>query len=601
MVDRTSTLPDAAEHELAVGRVDAIFTAAPIGLGFWGTDLRYERVNEALAAMNGRPAAEHVGRTVHEVLGEHGPHVAGLLQEALSTGRPVLDVPLRSGQVVTDAGDERFWEASYFPLPGATGEPIGVGAVVREVTRRRRAEQERDDLLRQALTSRAVAEATQLRVEAALREAEEARAQAEAARRRTDVLARAGMRLAASIDYERTLGEVARSAVPDVADWCSITLRRPDGALQTVATVHRDRERERIAAEVTTRYPPQPEDPVGAPRVIRTGQIELLQEISDADVQALTRDPEHALLLRALGLRTTLVVPLHARGRTLGALTLVLGDATRRFDDGDVTLARALAARAALHIDNARLYSERSHIAHTLQRSLLPARLPHVPGLDVAARYSAAGDENEVGGDFYDLFPLGGARWQALIGDVSGKGPEAAAVTSLARHTLRAAAMHGLEPAESLAFLNRALLAAGDSARVLTAVCAEVTATGGGADVTLAVGGHPAPLVQRAGGEVEEIRSQGTLLGALDEVIVEHARVRLHPGDLLLLCTDGVTEFRGPDPLAGLRAVTAVLERTAGEEAQAVLREVERAALALHTHGPRDDLALLALRVPPPT
>jgi serine phosphatase RsbU (regulator of sigma subunit) len=161
--------------------------------------------------------------------------------------------------------------------------------------------------------------------------------------------------------------------------------------------------------------------------------------------------------------------------------------------------------------------------------------------------------------------------------------------------------MQGLEPTEGLAFLNRALLAAGDSARVLTAVCAEVTVTGGGADVTLAVGGHPSPLVQRASGEVEEIRSRGTLLGALDEVIVEHARVRLHPGDLLLLCTDGVTEFRGPDPLAGLRAVTAVLERTAGEEAQAVLREVERAALVLHTHGPRDDLALLALRVPPRT
>ena len=600
MVDRTPTLPDTAEQDLAEALVDAVFTAAPVGLGIWGTDLRYERVNEALATMNGRPATEHVGRTVHEVLGEHGRHVAGLLQEVLSTGRPMLDVPLRSGQVVTDAGDDRLWEASYFPLPGATGEPVGVGGVVREVTRRRRAEQERDALLRQALTSRAVAEATQLRVEAALREAEVARAEAEAARRRTDVLARAGMRLAASMDYERTLGEVARSAVPDVADWCSITLRRPDGALQTVATAHRDRERERIAGEVTARYPPQPEDPVGAPRVIRTGQIELLEEISEADVQALARDPEHALLLQALGLRTSLVVPLHARGRTLGALTLVLGDATRRFGDGDVTLARALAARAALHIDNARLYSERSHIARTLQRGLLPTRLPDVPGLDVAARYRAAGDENEVGGDFYDLFPLGGGRWKALIGDVAGKGPEAAAVTSLARHTLRAAAMQGLEPAESLAFLNRALLAAGDSGRVLTAVCAAVTVTADGADVTLAVGGHPAPLVQRASGEVEEIQARGTLLGALDDVIVEEARVRLHPGDLLLLCTDGVTEFRGPDPLAGLRTATAVLQRTAGEEAHAVLREVERAALDLHTHGPRDDLALLALRVPPP-
>jgi PAS domain S-box-containing protein len=181
MADTTSTAPGTAEHDLATALehardqvrnasalVDAIFTAAPVGLGFWRTDLRYKRVNEALAAMNGRPAAEHVGRTVHEVLGEHGPHVAELLQVALSTGRPVLDVPLVGGQVASDAGDDHFWEASYFPVPGATGEPLGVGAIVRKVTRRRRAEQERDDLLRQALTSRAVAEAAQLRVEAAL-------------------------------------------------------------------------------------------------------------------------------------------------------------------------------------------------------------------------------------------------------------------------------------------------------------------------------------------------------------------------------------------------------------------------------------------------
>jgi serine phosphatase RsbU (regulator of sigma subunit) len=136
---------------------------------------------------------------------------------------------------------------------------------------------------------------------------------------------------------------------------------------------------------------------------------------------------------------------------------------------------------------------------------------------------------------------------------------------------------------------------------VLTAVCAAVTVADDGADVTLAVGGHPPPLVQRAGGEVEEIRSRGMLLGAVADVRarVEETTLRLHPGDLLMLYTDGVTEIHGSDPLAGLRAATTVLQRTAGEEAHAVLREVERAALALHTHGPRDDLALLALRVPP--
>ena len=314
MVDGTPTLPDTAEQDLVKALVDAVFTAAPVGLGIWGTDLRYERVNEALATMNGRPAAEHVGRTVHEVLGEHGRHVAGMLQEVL--GR-------RAGLCRTC----RCAAGRSSPTPGtiACGRPATSRCPARPVSPSASADRPRGhpSPACRAGARRPPAPDAHLacggrghpvarRGGAARGRGGEGRGRGRpAAHRRPGPGRHAAGRL---MDYERTLGEVARSAVPDVADWCSITLRRPDGALQTAATAHRDRERERIAGEVTARYPPQPEDPVGAPRVIRTGQIELLEEISEADVQALARDPEHALLLRALGLRTSLVVPLHARG-----------------------------------------------------------------------------------------------------------------------------------------------------------------------------------------------------------------------------------------------------------------------------------------------
>ena len=219
--------------------------------------------------------------------------------------------------------------------------------------------------------------------------------------------------------------------------------------------------------------------------------------------------------------------------------------------------------------------------------------------MEVAARYRAAGDQNEVGGDFYDVFLSEDGVWTALIGDVTGKGPEAAALTSLARHMLRTAALGDAGPAGNLHLLNRAMLADAESARFCTVVYARVCPSPGTALVTLATGGPPPPLVLRADGTVERVPVSGTLVGGGAYPDFAEIDVRLHAGDLRLLYTDGVTELRTSDPEYGERHLLATLRGLGGRTAEAVVEAVERAAVGAQEGPPRDDIALLALRVEP--
>jgi len=292
-----------------------------------------------------------------------------------------------------------------------------------------------------------------------------------------------------------------------------------------------------------------------------------------------------------------LAVPLRTADARIGTLTLAVAPAHRRYGTDAEGLARTLASRAAVHIRNAQLYTERSHIAHTLQASLLPQALPDVPGLEVAARYQAAGDQNEVGGDFYDLFPGADGSWWGLIGDVTGKGPEAAASTSLARHTLRAGAASDCTPAANLLMLNRAMLADTRSNRFATVVCARLDPVPGAARITLAVGGHPPPLLLRADGSLEAIEARGTLVGALPDPQFADVEVELGAGDLLLLYTDGVIELRTPDPGYGERRLRETVTAYVGRPVEEVLEAVLASAGAASGRRPRDDVALLALRV----
>jgi len=583
----------------ASAALDAVYAETPVGLAFWNRDLRFERVNQALARFNGRSVEDHLGRTAEELLGPHAVPPRQLLEQVIATGRPAADVPLETGE----GAQARQWEVTCYPVE-VGGELLGVGCVVREVTERRRQESHRIELMRQSVTARAQAEAAQVRAEAAAEEAAREREIAEAARRRSEYLAAAGARMGASLDVDATLRAVVDAAVPVVADWCVVTLKRADGTLETVAVAHADPEKVALARELTAHHPPDPDAPAGAASVIRTGRTEVVMDIPDDLLAAVAADPEHLAALRRLGLRHSVVAPIRTPRGIAGAFSFIYADESgRRPNPADVELVESLASRAALHLENARLYQESAHIARTLQTSLLPDRLPEVPGIELVARYRAAGSQNQVGGDFYDVFPSGDGIWTAVIGDVSGKGAEAAALTALARHSLHTAALLGDDPAANLRTLNRAMLSRDSTGGhfctvAYVRVCPDAERRR--ATLTVASGGHPAPLISRADGTVEEVTAaHGPLVGIFRDVEFACAEVTLEARDLLLLYTDGIVELRGPSGVFGDELLRAGLAAHAGRPAGEVVAAVAAAATGAQQGEARDDVALLALRVRP--
>ena len=593
-----------ARQARAAAQLDALVDASPIGIGFWDTELRYLRVNAALAKLNGRPVEEHIGQTPYAITGDMGTRVEACLRKARDTGRPVHEVEL-SGSLLGRSGVQHR-EGSWFPVFDSGGEVVGVGGVVRDVTARHEAELERTELLQAALTARAHAEAAQVRsmsmqeeAEAARREAEDARRSAERAQRRMQFLVDVSTRMAESMDLTDTLEQLARGAVPTLADWCAISTVGQRGELSTAAVAHVDAALARQAFEVYRRYPPRLSAAYGPGRVVRTGERQLIPEVTEDVLRRQAVDEEHLALLQSLDVGSALVLPLRASDVVVGALTLATQRGGRRFSDEDVALAQALADQAALHLRNAQLYTERSHVARTLQASLLPRALPDVPGVEIAARYRAAGASNEVGGDFYDVFHAEDDVWIALLGDVSGKGAEAAAVTSLARHTLRTSALHVTSPSANLRTLNRALITEASTTRFCTVLYARICPSRDGVLLRFANGGHLAPRVVRQAGRVEPLEVSGTLVGAIADAQFEEVDLRLRPGDLILMYTDGVTEVRGRglSPDYGESELDATLDGLAGASAEEVVQTVLDRAIALHGGEPRDDMALVALRV----
>jgi PAS domain S-box-containing protein len=550
----SARLYDAAEQ--SVGLLDTFFASAPVGLGFLDNDLRYVRVNDAFARFSGRAAGEHLGRTVRDILpGEPGEHAAALHRDVRDRGEPLLDMELTDGR--------RTWSASYTPVPGLDGRPIGIGVVLVDVTERRRLlEAERD------------------------------------ARLHADLLVRASEILDSSLVYEDTLANVAQIAVPVFADWCAVSILDRDGRLQEVAMRHRDPDRVAVARELNRRFPQAPDAPSGTPKVARTGATEFIAEVTEEMLAGIT-EPERRELVRQLGLRSIIIAPLRARGRTFGTFTLAHAESGRRFDASDVQLAEELAHRAGVAIENARLYTERSRIAHLLQVKLLPEKLPEIPGARVAACYRAAGELNEVGGDFYDVFARSQSEWALVVGDVSGKGAEAAAITALARYTLRAAALEPGPPSVALQRLNQAMLAHDDSSQFATVVLAYAAAgPDGGMEVRLALGGHPPALLLRAGeAAVESLGAFGTILGATADAELHDVTVRLAPGDVLMLYTDGVTEAGSRTDPFGQAGLERLLLGLAGAPPDVVVGAVEQAVVDAQPGEPRDDIAVVALSV----
>ena len=412
-------------------------------------------------------------------------------------------------------------------------------------------------------------------------------------------LSRSSHVLSGWLDSDELLTRVARLAIPEMADWCAVDLLKADGRLERVELAHADPALREQALELSRRYPPSAGTPGGAHEVMHSGEPTLFAEVSDELLRSVTRSEEHYDLLRTLGVRSGIVVPMRTRDRTLGALTFATGLSGRRYDEYDVEVAHELARRCATALDNNRLYSERSYIARTLQEGLLPLELAEIPGIEAAVRFRHSGAGGEVGGDFYDLFETGSRGWTVVIGDVCGKGPDAAAVTALARYTLRTAALRHRLPSRSLSVLNEALLRQRSDRRFCTVAYAYLEKLDGGARVGFASGGHPLPLLLHSDGTVEPVGAPGTLLGVVPDPDLEDCSLTLSRGDTLVFFTDGVIEPRGAGEALDEARLAEIVAGCAGREADAIAAEIEQAAVRSHQGSPRDDIAVLVLRVAP--
>jgi PAS domain S-box-containing protein len=409
-------------------------------------------------------------------------------------------------------------------------------------------------------------------------------------------MAEASRVLASSMDYTQTLQRVTRLVVPQIAEWCAVDLVNEQGRIERVAVHHSDPEKLALAERLDRSYRPTLEEPAGVPEVIRSGRALIVTDIQPDALAAYARDAEHLELLSAIGATAAIVVPMAGATETIGAITLLSSGAGRRLAGADLALAERLGRRAGTAVENARLYTERTRIAHTLQRALLPESLPEVPGIEMDALYSPAG---EVGGDFYDVFEYDADRWILAIGDVCGKGPRAAGVTALARHTLRAAAIGGQSLADMLGTLHHALRRQPPGADLCTVCLIMMARAATGARLTVALAGHHPPLLVDRDGETTQVGRPGTLLGVLDPIEIAESEAELKDGQTLLLYTDGVSEAgRSVEPLGedGLRELCRKAPRLS---LPALLRHIEHAALERAEGKLRDDIALLAVRVTP--
>jgi serine phosphatase RsbU (regulator of sigma subunit)/ketosteroid isomerase-like protein len=393
---------------------------------------------------------------------------------------------------------------------------------------------------------------------------------------------------------DETLDAITRIIVPELGDICAIDVIEDDRVRR--AALHAEGPG---AAEIVERLMargPRLQEQIASDASRERQEPRRFELRSDEDLRRFASDEEDLEFLRGLGVRSGVTVELRARGRPTGMLTISVGPSGRRFDDSDVHFVTILAGRVALALDNAGLFSvlerterERAEIAETLQRGLLPPPLPHIPGWSVAATYRPAGAENEIGGDFYDAFRIAGG-WMVVIGDVTGRGAKAAAVTAHARYTLRTAAALTGDPVVALRTLNRELLARQGAA--LCSVAAMAISEDPGEPVRLAVAGHPPPLLVD-GDSVTEVTSPAPVLGAFTDETWALQSTRVAPGQQLVVVTDGVTEMMGAGERFGEERLSAELKGI-GSPALATQR-IEAALYEFAGGTLDDDAAILAI------
>jgi PAS domain S-box-containing protein len=546
-----------------------VIMQSPIGLAVLDTELRYVSVNPALERLNGIPAEKHLGRTIRELL----PNVdaAPLEEEArrvLETGQPVVDRPM-TGRTPADPDEERTWSVSLYRLEDAVGAVMGVAVSVADVTEQYR-------------TS----------------------AEAEAARRRLAAVADASARIGTTLQLDRTAYELADVAVPGLADIAAVdlldavvegrrsTLGPAEPAMIRALAVRAEEAGEALRAAdrpgQVARYGP---DRL-VTECVRTARPVMVARVTGEDLRRIARSSESAELLRRAGVHSYLAVPLIARGEVLGALDLKRIGNPLPFDEDDLLLARELAARAALQIDNARWYQNARDTALTLQRSLLPSHPPVTGGLEVASRYQPAGATSEVGGDWFDVIELEGCKTALVVGDVMGSGIAAAASMGRLRTATNTLAALELDPALLLEQLERTTA---DLDQAI-ATCLYAVHDPHRRQCLIANAGHLPPVRLRAGRPPELLDlPTGVPLG-VGGVAFSTTAVGLEPGDRLVFYTDGLVETRRQPLDERLDALLALLDgpdRPLEEVCDLLLR-------TLHEPENSDDVALLIARATPP-
>jgi serine phosphatase RsbU (regulator of sigma subunit) len=414
----------------------------------------------------------------------------------------------------------------------------------------------------------------------------------------SELLAETGALMEDALDQRQRATHLAELAIPTLGDVAMVDMITSEGTIERVAARSRGSEVADVFLKLSEDQPIDPRGPHPVAEVIRTGRPRYLDQLSDEQIDEITTRERERELLRKHRFKSCIVLPLGARGAVLGALTLWIMRPAKAFDETARRTAKRLADRAALALDNARLHEQQSHIASVLQHSLLPRSLPKIQGFDAASRFLAAGEAYEVGGDFYDVFRSGSRTWTAVIGDVCGKGPEAASLTALARYTVRTASSPDSPPSRILRTLHDSISSEHSDLRFCTAALARIQAPSNGrspARLTVALGGHPLPLILRKDGRVDAVGEPGTLLGALPSPVLADADASLAVGDALILYTDGMLDVGDRSQSDDPDWLAKQLTKSAGRSADEIAERLAQAAVKRHGGAPRDDIAILVL------
>jgi PAS domain S-box-containing protein len=548
------------ERDLALSR--SVVDQSPVGIAVFDTAMRWVSVNPALERINGLPKEAVLGRRVRDALPSLDVEaIEARMRHVLETGEPLLDQQT-VGRTAADREDHAYSE-SYHRIEDSKGQVLGLAIFVIDISERQRA----------------VAEVAK-------------------ARERFAVLADAGVRIGTTLGLRQTSRELAEVAVPQLADLAAVDILDSVVSRGEAAEVGAGDCADFRTLAVAAGYPTdaiQVAAPVGEPvsysssgliaQSIREARPILVERVSDVMMRGIARDTATVETLCAAGVHSYLATPLMARGEMLGTLSLYRTVTLRPFDDQDLTLAMELASRAATCIDNARLYERERIIALTLQRSLLPRRPPECDGIDIASRYLPA--LSEVGGDWFDVLPLGHGKIGLIVGDVMGKGVHAAAIMGQLRTATRAFARLDLPPAELLHHLDDIAGSLGET----MATCLYIVCDPWRGRCTACSAGHLPPLLVSPDGTAEYLDTPSGLPLGVGGASFTAEEWELAQGTLLALYTDGLVERRGENIEVGLEALCGLLE---GDRRP--LEEICDKVLGALNRGSDDDVALLLAR-----